>query len=68
MESRLQGQKQRDNSSPALLMEVSVGEDEEREEGEEKERVVKMSTVPRLHRGKRKSKQKIKESGCKCQV
>ncbi|XP_055363713.1 zinc finger protein 37-like isoform X2 [Betta splendens] len=51
--SKLQGQIQRDSSSPTLIMEVSVGEDEEREEGEEKERVVKMTTVPRLYRGKR---------------
>ncbi|KAF0037095.1 hypothetical protein F2P81_009969 [Scophthalmus maximus] len=53
--SRLQGQSQRDSSSPTLIMEVvSVGEDEEREEGEEeKERVVKMATVSPLCRGKR---------------
>lgn len=57
-ESHLQGQNQRDSSSPTLIMEVSVGEDEEREEGEEKERVVKMTSVPRLYRGKQKPKQK----------
>lgn len=53
--SRLQGQSQRDSSSPTFIMEVvSVGEDEEREEGEEeKERVVKMATVSPLCRGKR---------------
>ncbi|XP_033181136.1 zinc finger protein 354A-like isoform X3 [Mastacembelus armatus] len=59
-ESQLQGQNQRDSSSPTLLMEVvSVGEDEEREEGEEKERVVKMTAVPHLYRaGKRHRRQK----------
>ncbi|XP_041790239.1 zinc finger protein 497-like isoform X2 [Chelmon rostratus] len=62
-ESQLQGQNQRDSSSPTLLMEVvSVGEDEEREEGEEKERVVKMAAVPSLYRGKRpRRKKKVPE-------
>ncbi|XP_040000904.1 zinc finger protein 37-like isoform X2 [Xiphias gladius] len=58
-ESQLQGQNQRDSSSPTLIMEVvSVGEDEEREEGEKKERVVKMTTVSPLYRGKRRRKKK----------
>lgn len=39
-------------------MEV-VGEDEERQEGEEKERVVKMAAVASLYRGKHKSKEKL---------
>ncbi|XP_069545536.1 zinc finger protein 721-like [Brachyistius frenatus] len=53
-ESQLQGQSQRDSSSPTLIMEVvSVGEDEEREEGEDKERVVKMTSVSPLYCGKR---------------
>ncbi|XP_033181998.1 zinc finger protein 3 homolog isoform X2 [Anabas testudineus] len=56
--SKLQGQNQRESSSPTLIMEVSVGEDEEREEGEEKERVVKMTTVPRLYRGRRQRRKK----------
>lgn len=52
--SQLQGQSQTGSSSPTLIMEVvSVGEDEEREEGEEKERLVKMKAVPRLYCGKR---------------
>lgn len=38
---------------------VSVGEDEEREEGEEKERVVKMTTVSSVYRGKDKVKRKM---------
>ncbi|XP_078131671.1 uncharacterized protein LOC144533972 isoform X1 [Sander vitreus] len=55
-ESQLQGQNQRDSSSPTLIMEVvSVGEDEE---GEEKERVVKMAAVSPLHRGKRQRRKK----------
>lgn len=37
-----------------------MGEDEEREEGEEKERVVKMAAVSPLYRGKHKSKRKMK--------
>ncbi|XP_044043798.1 zinc finger protein 184-like isoform X2 [Siniperca chuatsi] len=58
-ESQLQGQNQRDSSSPTLIMEVvSVGEDEEREEGEEKERVVKMAAVSSLYRGKRLRRRK----------
>ncbi|XP_070832693.1 zinc finger protein 37 homolog isoform X2 [Chaetodon trifascialis] len=58
-ESQLQGQNQRDSSSPTLLMEVvSVGEDEEREEGEEKERVGKMAAVSSLYRGKRQRRRK----------
>ncbi|XP_037620421.1 zinc finger protein 567-like isoform X1 [Sebastes umbrosus] len=62
-ESQLQGQNQRDSSSPTLIMEVvSVGEDEEREEGEEKERVVKMAAVSPLYRGKRhRRKKKVPE-------
>ncbi|XP_035516302.1 zinc finger protein 37-like [Morone saxatilis] len=56
-ESQLQVQNQRDSSSPTLIMEV-VGEDEEREEGEEKERVVKMAAVPPLYRGKRHRRKK----------
>ncbi|XP_059189447.1 zinc finger protein 37-like isoform X2 [Centropristis striata] len=62
-ESQLQGQSQRDGSSPTLIMEVvSVGEDEEREEGEEKERVVKMATASPLYRGKRhRRKKKVPE-------
>lgn len=39
---------------------VSVGEDEEREEGEEKERVAKMAAVSPLYRGKHKSNKKCK--------
>lgn len=38
---------------------VSVGEDEEREEGEEKERVVKMAAVSSVYRGKDKVKRKM---------
>ncbi|KAA8595283.1 hypothetical protein FQN60_012418 [Etheostoma spectabile] len=62
-ESQLQGQNQRESSSPTLIMEVvSVGEDEEREEGEEKERVVKMPAVSPLYRGKRpRRKKKVPE-------
>nr|XP_019962324.1 PREDICTED: zinc finger protein Xfin-like [Paralichthys olivaceus] len=62
-ESQLQSQNQRDNSSPTLIMEVvSVGDDEEREEGEEKERVVKMATVSPFYRGKRhRRKKKVSE-------
>ncbi|KAM7009246.1 uncharacterized protein LKV04_001217 isoform 2-T2 [Tautogolabrus adspersus] len=57
--SQLQGQNQRDSSSPTLLMEVvSVGEDEERDEGEEKERVVKMAPASTLYRGKRPRRKK----------
>uniref|UniRef100_UPI0037E75DC9 zinc finger protein 721-like n=1 Tax=Semicossyphus pulcher TaxID=241346 RepID=UPI0037E75DC9 len=57
--SQLQGQNQRDSSSPTLIMEVvSVGEDEEREEGEEKERIVKMAPVSTLYRGKRPRRKK----------
>ncbi|KAM8879551.1 uncharacterized protein AB9W97_014854 isoform 2-T3 [Spinachia spinachia] len=53
--AQLQGQKQRDSSSPTLVMEVvSVGEDEEREEGEEKERVVEMAAASPLYRGGRR--------------
>ncbi|XP_038590743.1 zinc finger protein 502-like, partial [Micropterus salmoides] len=63
-ESQLQGQNQRDSSSPTLIMEVvSVGEDEEREEGEEKERVVKMAAASPLYRGKRKKETEKKEEG-----
>lgn len=51
-ESQLQDQG--GGSSPTLIVEVSGGEDEAREEGQEKERVVKMTTVPRLYRGKGK--------------
>ncbi|XP_070683767.1 zinc finger protein 37-like [Pempheris klunzingeri] len=58
-ESQLQSQNQRDSSSPTLIMEVvSVGEDEEREEAEEKDRVVKMAAVPPLYRGKRPRRKK----------
>lgn len=58
-ESQLQGPNQRDSSSPTLIMEVvSVGEDEEREEGEEKERAVKTAAVPPVHRGKRHRRKK----------
>ncbi|XP_031719050.1 zinc finger protein 37-like isoform X2 [Anarrhichthys ocellatus] len=58
-ESQLQGQNQRDSSSPTLIMEVvSVGEEEEREEGEEKERVVKMAAVSPVYRGKRLRRKK----------
>ncbi|KAK2817347.1 hypothetical protein Q5P01_025538 [Channa striata] len=61
-ESQLQGQNQRESSSPTLIMEVSVGEDEAREEGEEKERVAKRTAVPRLYRGKRhRRKNKVAE-------
>ncbi|XP_060949352.1 zinc finger protein 37-like isoform X1 [Limanda limanda] len=61
-ESQLQSQSQRDNSSPTLIMEVvSVGDDEEREEGEEKERVVKMATVSPFYRGKRKRHRRKKK-------
>ncbi|XP_071359872.1 zinc finger protein 850-like [Trachinotus anak] len=60
-ESQLQGQSQRDSSSPTLIMEVvSVGEDEEREEGEEKERVVKMTTVSPLYRAGKRHRRKNK--------
>uniref|UniRef100_A0A3Q3F0H1 Zinc finger protein 850-like n=1 Tax=Labrus bergylta TaxID=56723 RepID=A0A3Q3F0H1_9LABR len=56
---QLQGQSQRDSSSPTLIMEVvSVGEDEERDEGEEKERVVKMAPASTLYRGKRTRRKK----------
>ncbi|XP_028270866.1 zinc finger protein 497-like isoform X2 [Parambassis ranga] len=52
--SRLQGQSHRDSSSPTLIMEVvSVGEDEDREEGEEKGNVVKTAAVSPLYCGKR---------------
>lgn len=44
---------QRDSSSPTLIMEV-VGDDEEKQEGEETERLVKMAAVSSLHRGKHK--------------
>lgn len=37
-----------------------MGEDEEREEGEEKERVVKMAAVSPLYRGKHKSERTMK--------
>lgn len=58
-ESQLQGQNQRDSSSPTLIMEVvSVGEDEERDEGEDKERVVKMTAVSPVNRGKRRRRKK----------
>ncbi|XP_075320164.1 uncharacterized protein LOC142379000 isoform X2 [Odontesthes bonariensis] len=55
----LQGQSQRDSSSPTLIMEVvSVGEDEEGDEGKEKERVVKMAAISPLHRAKRLRRKK----------
>ncbi len=44
---------------------VSVGEDEEREEGEEKERVVKMAAVSPLYRGKQVRKKNENCTGCK---
>ncbi|KAK1886949.1 Zinc finger protein 717 [Dissostichus eleginoides] len=52
--SHLQGQTQRGSSSPTLIMEVvSVGE-----EGEERERVVKMAAVSPLYCGKRHRRKK----------
>ncbi|XP_045904045.1 zinc finger protein 852-like isoform X2 [Micropterus dolomieu] len=61
-ESQLQGQNQRDSSSPTLIMEVvSVGEDEEREEGEEKERVVKMAAASPLYRKRQRRRKKVPE-------
>ncbi|XP_072240795.1 uncharacterized protein [Leuresthes tenuis] len=55
----LQGQSQRDSSSPTLIMEVaSVGEDEERDEGKKKERAVKRAAVSPLHCGKRLRRKK----------
>ncbi|XP_022066741.1 zinc finger protein 37-like isoform X1 [Acanthochromis polyacanthus] len=49
-ESQLQGPNQRGSSSPTLIMEVvSIGEDEEREEGEEKEKAVKMTPASPLY-------------------
>nr|XP_046228258.1 zinc finger and SCAN domain-containing protein 2-like isoform X2 [Scatophagus argus] len=62
-ESQLQGQNRRDSGSPTLIMEVeNVGEDEDREEGEEKERVTEMSDVSSLCRGKRlRRKKKVPE-------
>ncbi|XP_034543281.1 uncharacterized protein LOC117815585 [Notolabrus celidotus] len=57
--SQMQSQNQRDSSSPTLIMEVvSVGEDEEGEEGEAKDRVVKMASVSPLYRGKRQRREK----------
>ncbi|XP_047433357.1 zinc finger protein 850-like [Mugil cephalus] len=52
--SQRQSSNQRDSSSPTLIMEVvSVGEDEEREEGEDKQR-----PVPPLYSGKRQRRTK----------
>ncbi|KAM7419689.1 hypothetical protein PAMA_016667 [Pampus argenteus] len=60
-ECQLQGQNQRDSSSPTLIMEVvSVGEDEERDEGEDKERVVKMTAVSPVYRAGKKHRRKKK--------
>ncbi|KAM9856515.1 uncharacterized protein ACBR49_000242 isoform 2-T2 [Aulostomus maculatus] len=57
-ESQQRGQNQRGSSSPTLIMEVvSVGDDEEREEGEDKERVVKMAAVSPVCCGKRQRRQ-----------
>lgn len=57
--SQLRGQSQRDSSSPTLIMEVvSVGEDEEREEAEEKTTGAKMNAVSPSHYGKRPRRKK----------
>ncbi|XP_071783750.1 uncharacterized protein LOC139933544 isoform X1 [Centroberyx gerrardi] len=63
-ESQVQRQNPRESSSPTLMMEVvTVGEDDEREGEEEKERVVKITTVsPSCHAGKRRGrKRKVPE-------
>lgn len=54
-ESQLRGQSQRDSSSPTLIMEVvSVGEDEEREDAEEKTTGAKMNAASPSYCGKHK--------------
>lgn len=54
-ESQLRGQSQRDSSSPTLIMEVvSVGEDEEREDAEERTIGAKMNAASPSYCGKHK--------------
>ncbi|XP_061587280.1 zinc finger protein 286A-like isoform X2 [Cololabis saira] len=55
-ESQLQGQSERDSSSPTLIMEV--GEDEEIKEQEEKQRVAKRMCVSPLQSGNRPRRKK----------
>ncbi|KAG7487235.1 zinc finger protein 37-like [Solea senegalensis] len=63
-ESRLQGQNHRFSSSPTLIMEV-VGDEDEREEEEGRERIVKMATISPLNYvsagKKRRRKNKVAE-------
>ncbi|KAM4749755.1 uncharacterized protein FYW61_021945 isoform 2-T2 [Anableps anableps] len=56
VESQLQDQNQRDCSSPTLIMEV-VGDDEENEEGEQEEGVVKTTRISPLRSARTRRRQ-----------